>query len=158
MPAPLGNKFAQGHGCGRPLKYDLVQEAKDLEEWSKLPTSMSLYEFTDSKPYPSGHLSDFCKHNEIFKEAFIKAKERLAIHREQSCNAGKMNSGVWQRTVRVYDTLLRQEEEDTKDADMERRKKIAIASIPNADETMKELVARSTDNSRDIIKETIDNE
>src|SRR5208337_5321498 len=110
--------------AGRPRKYDLVHEAKELDEWSKLPDSYSLYEFTDLKDYCAQDLSCFAKDCEEFAESLKKAKERLGVRREKAVHAGTYNYGVWNPNARVYDKLLKNSEDRDADDDTARKKSI----------------------------------
>jgi hypothetical protein len=80
MPAPKGNKNALGcQTSGRPPKYDLIQEAKDLLEFSKQESCWTLEDFTDDKEYCASELSYFAKRSIEFSKALKKAKERISI-------------------------------------------------------------------------------
>jgi len=120
-----------GNQGGRPSKYDLNKEAQELLEWSQSSSSLCLYQFTFDKPYLAVQLTEFAKQNEEFSLALKKAKERLVVHREAACNQGKMNSRIWNRSVRIYDHMLREEEEATKDADAQRKFKIISTQPPH---------------------------
>jgi len=157
MPAPLGNQYAVGNQGGRPPKYDLVKEAQELLEWSKNPTSLCLYQFTFDKPYLAVQLTEFAQQNEEFSLALRKAKERLVVHREAACNQGKMNSRIWGRSVRIYDHMLRAEEEETKDRDAERKRGIYATISPQKD-TLKEFFESISNKSADLVGRTIPEE
>ncbi len=53
------------------------------------------------------------------------------MRRENACNQGKLHYRIWSRTVRLYDHMLRDEEEATKDADMERKFKVVSTQPVN---------------------------
>lgn len=116
MAAPKGNKYAKGNpNSGRPPKYDLEQEAKDLLEWSLSDAATSLYQFTNEKPYLASELREFALRSEVFAVALKKAKERIGQRREEHCNDEMMNYGVWARSARMYSTLLDDHEEEVED-------------------------------------------
>src|ERR1700677_588456 len=96
---------------GRPKKYDLFEEAKELDIWSLKDDSFSLYEFTDLKDYCATELSKFANDNEDFSQALKKAKERISIRREKAVNKNSFNYGIWNRNARVYDSLLKMSED-----------------------------------------------
>lgn len=123
-PAPLGNQYAKGHGCGRPPKYDLVKEAEDLLEWSTFDSSLRLYGFTDKKDYCVSDLCEFAKKEPLFSVALKKAKERLANRREEHCNDDMLCKAVYDKTNHIYDHEVRDSDEYTKDRDLERRIKL----------------------------------
>lgn len=109
---------------GRPRKYDLIEEARLLDEWSKLDDSLSLYEFTDLKEYCAQDLSRFASESTHFYESLKKAKERVGLRRERACSKTTMNYGVWNRNARVYDKMLKEHEDQDADQDAERKKSI----------------------------------
>ena len=109
---------------GRPRKYDLIEEAKDLLEWSKLDNALTLYDFTDDKDYLASELSGFAKAEPEFAKALKKAKERIGNRREQHANDDMINYGVWARSASLYSTILDDWEEDKKDRDLQRKKEL----------------------------------
>ncbi len=123
--APKGNKNALGNQGGRPPKYDLLIEAQELLEWSLKDDSTAIYQFTNLKEYCADELNDFADRCSVFALALKKAKERVGQRREQKCSTGEMNYGVWNRSAPIYHKQLHKFEESIKDADMQRKIKIA---------------------------------
>ena len=109
---------------GRPIEYDYVAESKKLLEWAELESSINLYGFTKTQPYCAQQLQDFAKACPEFSVALIKTKEILAYRREEKLSKGELHQAAWNRTVRNYDKILRDEEEATKDLDAARQAKI----------------------------------
>ena len=138
---------------GRPREYNYVDEAKKLDEWSLLDDSITLYGFTDDKSYLAGDLQDMAKKSEEFSCSLKRAKERIARRREKMLCSGDLHVAAWGRSARLYDTMLRAEEEATKDADVERKLKVAAAQPVNPfmqklmeiDGKTDELVGRTSD-------------
>lgn len=114
--------------AGRPKKYDLLEEAKALDQWSQKEDSFSLYEFTDLKDYCASDLSCFAKECEEFRISLKKSKERISIRRERAVNKNAFNYGIWNRNARVYDSLLKQSEDQDADKEAERKKDIASSN------------------------------
>jgi hypothetical protein len=132
--AMMGNQNALGSTTnGRPSKYDLIKEAKDLEEWSAKPDSTSMYQFTNDKDYLHDELDDFADRCPVFALAFKKAKERVGQRREEYCNAGTMNYGVWNRSQAIYHSKLHKFERAEKAYDVEIKTKAEAASMPPQD-------------------------
>ncbi len=131
MPAPVGNQYALGNQGGRPSKYDLIKEAQELLEWSKSSNSLCLYQFTFDKPYLAVQLTEFAQKNEEFSLALKKAKERIAVHRAEACNQGKLHQRIWNRSARLYDHMLKEQEDADKDADIARKLKVVAAQPVN---------------------------
>lgn len=127
---------------GRPREVDYILQAKLLDEWSQKDDSISLYGFTDDKPYLAQQLSDFAQLSPEFALALRKAKERIARRREQKACEGTMHAAIWGRTVRCYDSALRAEEEATKDAEAERRMKIAKVEAVSKEDALADLMDR----------------
>jgi hypothetical protein len=123
-----GNKNAVGSTTnGRPIKYNeeyLEKEAKELDQWSRNESAVNIYSFTYDKDYCASDLAEFGERSPVFKKALNKAKERIAGNRELQCNKQLMNSSVWNRTARIYDSLLTKEEDKTKDEEMLRKMKL----------------------------------
>lgn len=142
MAAPKGNQYAKGNpNSGRPPKYDLEKEAAELLEFSKRDSCIKLEDFTYNKDYCASDLCDFARKSEVFSSALKKAKERIGSRREDFANIDKLNYGIWNRSARLYSTLLRDDEEDVKDLDLERKIKLAeyqakVASEQNRALTM----------------------
>jgi hypothetical protein len=132
MPAPFGNQNAVGNAGGRPCKYDLEKEAQDLLAWSKNPDSVNLYQFTDDKEYSARHLHDFCDRSFEFSEAFKKAKERLALHREAKAAKGEMYTKVYELSARVHDWILDDKLEWIADREAERKRSIQPELSPES--------------------------
>ena len=79
MAAPVGNKFAAGHGYGRPTKYTdewIENEAKSLLDWAKLPDSLFLQDFCWDRGYDPSRIGEFEKKSEIFSAAVKQFKDR----------------------------------------------------------------------------------
>lgn len=108
----------------RPPEYDLDKEADDLLAWSLRDDALSLYQFTDPKPYPTQDLFDFARRNASFGLALKKAKNRIAIRREQKCNSGELNTTVYAKTIHNYDTTACDHDEYKKDKDADRKIRI----------------------------------
>lgn len=138
---------------GRPPKYDYIKEAKDLDEWSKLDTSIALYEFTDMKSYLASQLGEFASVSEEFSASLKKSKERISLRRERMVCSGKIKESVYHRSARLYDRLLKDQEDKDKDDDAERKLKIVAATpvnpmtsiLQSIDGKTEELVGRSAD-------------
>lgn len=125
------------HPNGRPRKYNLDDEAEKLNTWSKLDDSLYLQDFTDDKDYSTTALADFAKSNENFKEALIKAKDRITARMKKGVNANSFNYGIWHRYAAVNDHLLNAHDKDLVEhkIDYEYNKKMqltqALVTPPN---------------------------
>lgn len=124
---------------GRPPKYDISQEAKDLLEWSLKEDSDSLYAFCRNKPYRTWQLWDFSQRSDEFDEVLKKVKENIAFNRERLCNKGLMNYGVWARSAGIYDHLSKSYEDGLKDDDLKRKVKLLEHELKLKNEIMENL-------------------
>jgi hypothetical protein len=82
MPAPKKNKYAVGHGEGRPEKYDIKfieNEAKLLDEWIQKPQNIWYYEFAIQRGYPRQQLTEFSEKSKVFSDSMALAKEAQEI-------------------------------------------------------------------------------
>lgn len=109
---------------GAPRKYDLKQEAKDLMAWANRDTSLRLYGFTDDKDYCAAELKDFANCDNDFALALCKAKEKLALRREEHANDDMIKSHVYTKTAHVYDKEMVEADESLKDKEMLRKMKL----------------------------------
>lgn len=116
---------------GRPREHDYLKEAKDLDEWSLLEDSINLYAFVDQKPYLASELCEFAERCPEFAASLKRAKQRIALRRERMLCSGKLHIAAWGRSARLYDSLLKQQEDKDKDDDAERKAKIVAATPVN---------------------------
>lgn len=108
MPAPLGNQFAKGHGCGRPHR-DLVALAAQMREWADREDSMNLLGFTGvSKVVPSLILK-YSKENEDFRVAYEEVKAIVGERRERKLSSGELHVKAYDLNSKVYDQYLKDE-------------------------------------------------
>jgi hypothetical protein len=131
--AMMGNRNALGNEGGRPPKYDLEKEADVLLEWAKKPDSTALYQFTNDKEYLYDDLDDFAIRSPKFSLALKKAKELIGQHREEHCNIGTMNYGVWSRSQAIYHAHLHKFERAEKAYEVELKTKADAALVPPQD-------------------------
>ena len=124
MGAPKGNKHAVGNKGGRPRKYDLELEAKELLDFSLKDECLSLEDFTNLKEYCASDLSRFASESLEFCEALKKAKERIGNRREKKANTNEMNYGVWSRSARLYQIPLSLSEDQVKENELERKMRL----------------------------------
>lgn len=156
MAAPKGNQYAKGNpNSGRPPKYNLEKEASDLLLFSKRETCLSLEDFTDDKDYCASDLCEFARRSEVFSAALKKAKERIGKRREHFVNLDKLNYGVWNRSARLYSTLLKDDEEDVKDRDLERKIKLLQKEFELKKEAESNKTSAPNDKSLDQLLEDI---
>jgi hypothetical protein len=116
---------------GRPREYDYAQEGRELEAWAQLDTSLNLYGFTKNKPYLASQMCEFAHASEEFSQSLKKAKELIALRREEKLNEGKLHIAAWGRSARMYDGLLKKQEDQDKDDDAARKAKIVAATPVN---------------------------
>lgn len=110
-----GHRFSVGnHNSGRKRLYDYKELAKDLDQWSLRDDALSLYSWTDDKPFLAQDLRDFAAREPIFALALKKAKERIGLRRERAISLEKptLNYGAWSRSARLYDVLMKEEENE----------------------------------------------
>lgn len=139
---------------GRPREHNYLKESQELDEWSLLEDSINLYAFVDRKTYLASELSEFAKRCPEFAEALKKAKQRIALRRERMLCTGKLHIAAWGRSARLYDGMLKAQEDQDKDDDAERKAKIVAATpvnpmshvIQQVDGKTSELVGRILDN------------
>lgn len=141
MPAPLGHPpyNVNGEG-GAPIKYTeefLNQQAEELLQWSQLYSSFRLYGFTNTKDYCVDDLNYFASRNDRFCLALRKAKERLALRREEGASDGVLPVPIHQKTAHIYDHELVSADDRQEDKKLEReiklREAVAAKDLLNRD-------------------------
>ena len=136
-----GNKASLKHGIGRPPSYDLVKEAQELLEWAQNPDSTAIYQFTRNKVYLYDDFERFSEQSPDFAEAYKKAKELVGQNREEKCNSGELNYGVWQRSAGLYHDRLNKYERGEKVFEIEAKARALMceAQKVNLSELAKQL-------------------
>ncbi len=115
MAAPKGNQYAKGNpNSGRPLKYDMEQEAIAIEEWSKKESAINLVGFVCERDICPDYIYDWADRSEVFSQALKKAKARLAERRERLMNQNAINYGSFNRYQDIYDPFLKRHEDEKK--------------------------------------------
>ncbi len=112
--APKGNKNAVGNCGGRPRLYHPEEEAKAIDEWSKLDNSINLVGFCVYRDICPDYIYDWEKESTEFSQALKKAKARLADRREKMMNENKLNYGSFNRYQSVFDPFLYKHEDNLK--------------------------------------------
>lgn len=78
MPAPKGNQFALGNSGQPPSKYTdkfIEQEAIAFINGFSHPENIYFKRFALERGYPPDELAHFAKKSEVFKRAYLFAKE-----------------------------------------------------------------------------------
>ena len=133
MGAPLGHPpyNVNGEGGVKP-KYDeefYNKEADELLEWSTLYSSFRLYGFTNTKDYCVDDLQYFASRSDRFSRALRKAKERLALRREDGASDGVLPIPIHNKTAHIYDHELVSADDIQEDKRAARDARIKAASI-----------------------------
>lgn len=94
---------------GRPLVWTdekIEVEAQALEEWSKLPTSLTIDGFSIDRPdpYSTQQLYGVAEKSERLTESIIRAKQRLSNRREGGGLEGKLEAGLVGKTLTFYNS------------------------------------------------------
>ena len=90
---------------------DLEMLADELDEWSKLPTSIRYYDFAMSKNIARTTFQCLTKQNAKLFEAFERAKIRCAAHREDMAIKGTMNDRIFVSTAKWHDPYSHEHDE-----------------------------------------------
>lgn len=95
MPAPKGNKFAQGNNGPPPSKYTLEfieQEAKAFIIWFSQPDNIYFKRFALERGYPPDMLAYFAERSEVFNRAYMFAKAWQECKIVEGALFSKLNS------------------------------------------------------------------
>lgn len=117
MAPPKGNKYAVGHGCGRPPRFDLEEEAKAFIEWADKSDSLVLRKFAAIRGYFSqSKLHEYAEQSEDFRKAYNYARMIVGSRREELLMKGKGNPAPFNRYAALYDLELKAHEKEIKEA------------------------------------------
>jgi hypothetical protein len=111
MAGPKGDKRAKEHpkSIGRPMEYDLDEEAAEILKWAKKEESIHLAQFAIERNVPAGKLSYWAGKSTVFRESLAKAKDILNIKVRDRINDPNKhyNERLAMRDISNYDTLLK---------------------------------------------------
>jgi len=93
---------------GRPETWTperIEEEAEALKKWCVNENATSFEMFTRSRPekYTRAHIYYLVEKSEVFANAFLYAREQIAMNRENAVATGKLHQAVYQKTCTFYD-------------------------------------------------------
>lgn len=109
---------------GRPPIYDMIEQAKALEEWSKKDDSTALCQFCVEQDIYPDYIYDWRDKSPEFSTALKKAKTRIASRLRKMLNAGTTNYGLFMAELGFHDKFYHDYQESLKDAHANRSKDI----------------------------------
>lgn len=95
MSAPKGNKFAVGNSGQPPRKYTrefMEKEAVAFITWFSKPENIYFKRFALERGYPPDELANFAKKSEVFRRAYLFAKEWQECKIVEGALFNKLNS------------------------------------------------------------------
>jgi len=112
MAAPIGNKFAVGHGKGRPRTVcpddeELIALGEDLVQWAALPESTRFCQWYTSKWYIESDWDSF-----RIKDVFFPYYERARTLLGDKYINGTVNPSIAQRFLRIYTPEVKKDENE----------------------------------------------
>lgn len=122
MPAPKGNQYAIGNNGGRPPTYDVAEQTKALDEWSKTDDATALCQFCNQQDIYSDLVYDWRDRDEEFARTLKKAKSRIAERLRRRLDAGIANYGLVMAELGFHDKFYHDYQEGLKDKAAERAK------------------------------------
>jgi hypothetical protein len=140
-PAPKGNKYALGNNGGAPRTTSpepetMVALGKEMIAWIEAhPDILHLSQWYTIEKMFTYNEWKVMKDKPEFHPYYEKALKMVGLkYLDRDSN---VREGVSQRWQRVYFKDLREEEEETKDADTERKKKVAEVSTESLSKMLK---------------------
>lgn len=114
---------------GRPPKYDLIEQAKAITEWSKKDDATALCQFCDQQDVSPTYIYEWRDKSPDFSEALKKAQNRLAIRLRSLLHHApkgkeKYNYGLFMAELGSHDKFYHDYQEGLKDRASERSKAI----------------------------------
>lgn len=106
MAAPKGNKYAVGNKGNwvRTVWTDerIAEVSKQLDEWSRKDDSLTMLQFGCEYDILQSTLLEAVERHKDLNDAYKQAKHRVGVRRELKALKGEINSGLVQRTLRLY--------------------------------------------------------
>src|SRR5580693_1308245 len=118
MTFEKGNQLALG-----PL-YNIEDEARALDEWSKRDDALALCEFAVERDIYAQRMYEWRDKYPLYKETLHKAQLRIATRQRKMLHANTYNYGLFMREIGFHDKFLNAFEDDEKNKDAKRAKSI----------------------------------
>lgn len=143
---------------GRPPIYDLKEQAKAIEEWSKLDNATALVQFCNKQDICPDYIYDWRDKSPEFSEALKKAKSRIAerIRSKLHDKEKPYNYGLFMSEIGFHDKFHHDYQESLKDADAARKKAIEGAKQSQITMLVNHDLAAGSDISAKAIPEKRD--
>lgn len=112
--------------AGRPPIYNLDDEAKAIEEWSKKDDATALCQFCDERDILPSYIYEWRDKSENFSVSLKKAQNRIAARMRQMLHDKKKpyNYGLFMAELGFHDRFYHDYQEELKDKDAKRKKDI----------------------------------
>jgi len=97
MSAPKENKYAKGHGKGRPKKYTskkIEEIAESLKEWVKDEKTLFLRQFCVKNGINRRLFSKWSREDEVFRDTIENIKDQLITRIIEKTVDKKMSLGI----------------------------------------------------------------
>lgn len=95
----------------------LKELGRKLMIWADEPESMFIQEFLCEHKLAYDSVHDFKKRNEDFAKAYAYAKMKIAQKLHAQTGKGRFSTTVYSRLIRMYDTELKQLEDEDREQD-----------------------------------------
>lgn len=123
MGAPFGNTNAAGSD------YDLNDEARALDEWSKRDDALALVDFTTERDIWPQRIYEWRDKSPLYADVLKKVKGRIASRQRKLLHENKYNYGLFMREIAFHDPFLHMFEDGEKDKDAKRAKSIEEVKV-----------------------------
>lgn len=119
--------FVAGNQFGAGTAYDIEEEARALDEWSKRDDALAFVGFCVERDIYAQRIYDWVAASEQFKAIYNKAKVRIANRMRLKLHDkdNPYNYGLFMREVHHHDKFLNDAEDRGKDDDVRRTKETA---------------------------------
>jgi hypothetical protein len=148
--AVSSTSFKEGNQAAAGSSYDLDEEARQLDAWSKLDDSLTLAQFCVFRDTYPQRVYEWIEKSGPFAEAFNKAKIRIATRQHQRLHDKDKpyNYGLYMRMHGFYDSFANSYENAEKDKDAKR----ALAVQEAKDESLSLSMGKAVLDSLDKFK------
>lgn len=123
MCAQIGNQNAVGSS------YDLDEETRALDQWSKRDDAVALVHFCVERDIYAQRVYEWRDKSPSFAEALKRAQTRIAARVRDKLQKNETNYGLFMREIGYHDKFLHDYEEGIKDKDAKRAKAIEEVKV-----------------------------
>jgi hypothetical protein len=104
-----GNQAARGlENSGRPQKYDRVEYAKLLDDWSETKDAVNIMQFCAKYNLEGEYISRWAKESDEFSQSLNRARAKLCARQSELVQKGKYDWRDYNRQLGYYNKVIQE--------------------------------------------------